>query len=153
MRFTRRVPVAWLNLTHSLRRFLLSVFGISFAVVLMFVELGFWRALLDSQTALLSKLDADLVLVSVASSTITDTQAFPIERIEQRGRCPAWPGRSRSTWATSRSSGRTATRRTCPSGRSAWWHSCRTTSTRPFERTARRDSTRPRMPCANRAPP
>ena len=63
MRRSARVPLAWLNLTHSKLRFLVSVLGITFAVVLMFVQLGFWRALLDSQTALINKLDADLVLV------------------------------------------------------------------------------------------
>ncbi len=83
MRLTSRVPVAWLNLTHSMRRFMLSVLGISFAVVLMFVELGFWRALLDSQTALIAKLDADLYLVSVSNSTITDAQTFPLSRLQQ----------------------------------------------------------------------
>ncbi len=78
----RRVPLAWLNLTHNTRRFLVSVLGISFAVLLMLVELGFWRALLDSQTAIIQDVDADLILVSVAESTITDDEAFPIERIE-----------------------------------------------------------------------
>ncbi len=78
-----RVPLAWLNLTHSKRRFLVSVVGITFAVILMFVELGFWRALLDSQTAILRKADADLFLVSASTSTITDAQAFPLSRIVQ----------------------------------------------------------------------
>src|SRR5262249_34401668 len=57
MRISRRVPVAWLNLAHKKGRFVLSVLGISFAVVLMFVQLGFWRALLDSQTAILRAVD------------------------------------------------------------------------------------------------
>ena len=39
MRLTSRVPLAWMNLTHSSRRFFLSVLGISFAVVLMLVWL------------------------------------------------------------------------------------------------------------------
>lgn len=87
-----RVPLAWLNLTHSKRRFLVSVVGISFAVLLMFVELGFWRALLDSQTAILRTTDADLFLVSASTSTITDAQAFPLARLEQARAVPgvAW---------------------------------------------------------------
>jgi putative ABC transport system permease protein len=83
MLFSRRVPLAWLNLTHSARRFLLSVLGISFAVVLMLVELGFWRALLDSQTALVQDVDADLIVVSASMSTITDGQSFPRGRLQQ----------------------------------------------------------------------
>jgi len=83
MRFSSRVPLAWLNLTHSKLRFLVSVLGITFAVVLMLVQLGFWRALLDSQTALINKLDADLVLVSASLTTITDPQSFPHDRVRQ----------------------------------------------------------------------
>ena len=87
-----RVPLAWLNLTHSKRRFLVSVVGISFAVLLMLVQLGFWRALLDSQTAILVRTDADLFLVNVSTSTITDSQAFPRARLEQSRAVPgvAW---------------------------------------------------------------
>jgi len=78
-----RVPLAWLNLTHRKARFLLSIVGISFAVVLMFVQLGFWRALLDSQTAVVRSVDADLVLISAQMSTVTDVQSFPLERVQQ----------------------------------------------------------------------
>ena len=35
------VPLAWRNLTHDKRRFAVSLTGIAFAVLLMFVELGF----------------------------------------------------------------------------------------------------------------
>jgi putative ABC transport system permease protein len=88
MRLGRQVPVAWLNLTHNKARFLLSILGISFAVVLMFVQLGFWRALLDSQTAILRAVDADLFLISTTMSTITDTQAFPRPRLDQARAVP-----------------------------------------------------------------
>ncbi len=88
MRLVRRVPVAWLNLTHNKARFVLSVLGISFAVVLMFVQLGFWRALLDSQTAILRAVDGDLFVVSVTMSTITDTLAFPRARLDQARAVP-----------------------------------------------------------------
>ena len=47
-----RTPLAWLNLTHDKRRFALSLAGVGFAVVLMFIELGFYHALLDSTVAL-----------------------------------------------------------------------------------------------------
>src|SRR5204863_323962 len=82
MPVTIRVPVAWLNLTHNKRRFLLSVLGISFAVVLMLVELGFWRALLDSQTALINRVEGDLFVVSSSLTSITDLQSFPLARLD-----------------------------------------------------------------------
>jgi putative ABC transport system permease protein len=88
MRLARRVPVAWLNLTHKAGRFVLSILGISFAVVLMFVQLGFWRALLDSQTAILRAVDSDLFVVSATMSTITDTIAFPRARLDQARAVP-----------------------------------------------------------------
>src|SRR5262245_44647112 len=88
MRLARRVPIAWLNLTHSKARFFLSVMGISFAVVLMFVQLGFWRALLDSQTAILRAVDGDLFIVSATMSTITDTISFPRARLDQARAVP-----------------------------------------------------------------
>ena len=43
-----RTPLAWCNLTHDRVRFGLFVLGITFAVVLMFVQLGFRNALLHA---------------------------------------------------------------------------------------------------------
>ena len=45
-----RVPLAWKNLTHRKLRLLVAVAGITFAVLLMFVQFGFRAALLDSNT-------------------------------------------------------------------------------------------------------
>ena len=44
----RRVPLAWANLTHNPVRFAVSLAGVAFAVVLMFVQFGFRNALFDS---------------------------------------------------------------------------------------------------------
>jgi putative ABC transport system permease protein len=79
----RRVPVAWLNLTYHKPRFVLSILGISFAVVLMLVQIGFWRALMDSQTAIIRLVHADIFLISSSMSTITDIESFPVDRIDQ----------------------------------------------------------------------
>ena len=75
-----RVPLAWLNLRHDLRRLGVSLAGVGFAVVLMFTELGFLVALLDSTVAPLDLLDpgaADLVMISQKKGTLTDLQRFP----------------------------------------------------------------------------
>ena len=50
MKRTASVPLAWKNLTHNYRRLFTAVAGITFAVVLMFVERGFQHALFDSTT-------------------------------------------------------------------------------------------------------
>lgn len=57
-----RVPLAWLNLTHNFRRLLLSVAGVGFAVVLMFMQVGFLYALFDSQVQMARSLNADILI-------------------------------------------------------------------------------------------
>lgn len=79
----RRVPLAWANLTHDRVRFGLFVLGISFAVILMFVQLGFRNALLDSNTQLHDRLRADLVMVSPSRQMMAMKEGFPRERLAQ----------------------------------------------------------------------
>jgi len=78
-----RVPLAWLNLMHNKRRLLASLAGIVGAVLLMFVEVGFLNALLDSQVAVIRMLDADLVIVNRLKYTLSMTQPFPRRRVSQ----------------------------------------------------------------------
>lgn len=78
-----RTPLAWANLTHDKVRFALFVLGIAFAVILMFVQLGFRNALLDSNTQLHDKLRCDLVLVSPNRQAIAMVEQFPRRRLDQ----------------------------------------------------------------------
>ncbi len=78
-----RTPLAWANLTHDKVRFALFVLGIAFAVILMFVQLGFRNALLDSNTQLHDKLRCDLVLVSPNRQAIAMAETFPRDRLDQ----------------------------------------------------------------------
>ena len=43
-----RTPLAWKNLTSSLSKCALAATGVGFAVVLMFMQLGFRNALIDN---------------------------------------------------------------------------------------------------------
>ena len=79
----RRVPLAWSNLTHDRVRFGLFVLGIAFAVILMFVQLGFRNALLDSNTQLHDHLRADLVMVSPTRQMMAMKEGFPRRRLAQ----------------------------------------------------------------------
>ncbi len=83
-----RTPLAWANLTHDRVRFGLFVLGITFAVVLMFVQLGFRNALLDSNTQLHSKFNADLVMVSPNRQAIAMREPFPRRRLQQAASVP-----------------------------------------------------------------
>ena len=79
----RQPPLAWANLTHDRMRFGLFIAGVTFAVVLMFVQLGFRNALLDSNTLIQDKIRADLVLVSPSRQAIAMKESFPRRRLSQ----------------------------------------------------------------------
>jgi putative ABC transport system permease protein len=78
-----RTPLAWHNLTHNRRRFLVALGGIGFAVVLMFMETGFHNALLDSTVKVLDDLNADVIITSRGYKTYTSAQMFDRERLYQ----------------------------------------------------------------------
>ena len=71
-----RTPLAWLNTTSSLPKLLLASSGIGFAVVLMFMQIGFLNGLFDSTVQILRLLDADLVIMSPARYTVPSEQRF-----------------------------------------------------------------------------
>lgn len=76
-------PLAWKNLTSSWGKCLLAAAGVGFAVVLMFMQIGFRNALLDSNVQLLKMFDADLVIVSRARYNIATEQRFPRQVLER----------------------------------------------------------------------
>lgn len=71
-----RTPLAWLNTTTSPPKLLLASSGIGFAVVLMFMQIGFLNGLFDSTVQILRLLDADLVIMSPARYTLPSEQRF-----------------------------------------------------------------------------
>jgi putative ABC transport system permease protein len=71
------------NLTADSRRFALSLAGVSFAVVLMFAEAGFYNALLDASVSLIDSFDADLVMTSKIKSSLQAYGGFPRRRLIQ----------------------------------------------------------------------
>jgi putative ABC transport system permease protein len=76
-------PLAWKNLTHDPRRLAVAVSGVAFAVVLIFVELGFMNALLDSTVQILRRLNGELVIVSSMSYAVPGRESFDARRLEQ----------------------------------------------------------------------
>jgi putative ABC transport system permease protein len=79
----RRVPLAWRSITHDKKRFALSLAGITFATVLMFVQLGFLNAVFDSQVALLRRLNTDLVITNRSKHHLGVNEPFARRRLEQ----------------------------------------------------------------------
>src|SRR6516162_709421 len=78
-----KVPLAWRNLVHDKRRFVVSIAGIALAVILMFMELGFWNGLLDSSVSLAREFNGEIIIASRARYTMVVREPFTVRRLAQ----------------------------------------------------------------------
>ena len=78
-----KTPLAWKNLTHDPRRLAVAVSGVGFAVVLIFIELGFMNALLESTVQILRNLNGQLVILSSAKYAMPARESFDLRRVRQ----------------------------------------------------------------------
>ncbi len=78
-----RTPLAWLNLTHEKTRLLVALAGVAFAVILVFMNLGFLGSLARAASQLYTQFDAEVYLISPQTLEISTNRAFPIERLYQ----------------------------------------------------------------------
>ncbi|NJN89022.1 MAG: FtsX-like permease family protein [Leptolyngbyaceae cyanobacterium SL_5_14] len=78
-----RTPLAWLNLLHERTRLLVAIAGVTFAVLLIFMNLGFLGALSLTATRIYSQMNAEIFLRSPQTLEISTTEPFPIERLYQ----------------------------------------------------------------------
>lgn len=76
-----RVPLAWVQLTHHKGRFFVSLTGVAFAVILMFMQLGFQDALYEDAITIHKTLRADLILISPKSVALFRSNSFPLRRL------------------------------------------------------------------------
>src|SRR5262245_8417891 len=79
----RRLPVAWLQLSREPLRLLVGLAGVAFAVILVFMQLGFRSAMYESATRYHRSLDYDLVLLSPKTPFIGIPEAFTRRRLYQ----------------------------------------------------------------------
>lgn len=77
------IPLAWYNLRHQRSRLLVAVAGVSFAVLLIFMNLGFLGALVNTTTNFYAQFNGDIFLISPQSLEISTTKAFARERLYQ----------------------------------------------------------------------
>lgn len=82
------LTLAWSNLTQQRLRTLISVIGIAFAVLLIFMQLGFQDAVRRTATLLYDQLDFDLVLTSTEYSNLARPAAFSRRRLAQARAVP-----------------------------------------------------------------
>ncbi len=78
-----KIPLAWLQLKYQKTRLLVAIMGISFAVILMFMQLGFQSALFDSAVLLHRSLRGDIFLLSPRSTALIAMKSFSERRLYQ----------------------------------------------------------------------
>jgi len=77
------LPLGWMQLRHRPLRLLVAVAGISFAVLLILMQLGFRSALFESAVRFHERFDYDIALFSTESVFIVRPQSFSIRRLYQ----------------------------------------------------------------------
>src|SRR5687768_16319706 len=78
-----KTPLAWKNLVHNKVRTSVTLDGVSFAVILIFMQLGFLGAVRKTATQIYDALDFDLMLRSPSYLHLTEPRSFPRERVYQ----------------------------------------------------------------------
>ena len=78
-----RIPLAWLQLSREKMRLLVAIAGISFADILMFLQLGFRDALFDAAVNLHKNIQGDIFLISPQSTSLISMKSFPSRRLYQ----------------------------------------------------------------------
>lgn len=79
----RKTPLAWRQLMKEKTRLAVAVAGITFADMLMFIQLGFESALFDAAVQPHRNLQADLVLINPQFQTLFSVKSFSRERLYQ----------------------------------------------------------------------
>lgn len=82
-KFFRKTPLAWRQLMKEKTRLAVAVAGITFADMLMFIQLGFEGALFDAAVKPHRNLQADLVLINPQFQTLFSVKSFSRERLYQ----------------------------------------------------------------------
>lgn len=70
-------PLAWKLLIRERTRSVVAIIGIGFAALLMYMQLGFQSGLLSSATNFYRSLDADIFIISRATTNSGSYQLFP----------------------------------------------------------------------------
>ena len=79
----RKTPLAWRQLMKEKTRLVVAVAGISFADMLIFIQMGFESALFDAAIQPHRNLQADLVLINPQFQTLFSVKSFSRERLYQ----------------------------------------------------------------------
>ncbi|MCC5607713.1 ABC transporter permease DevC [Nostoc sp. CHAB 5834] len=86
---SKKIPLSWLQLTREKTRLAVALAGISFADILMFMQLGFRDALYYSNVRFHSSLQGDIVLINSQSSAVLAMRSFSQRRLYKALELPA----------------------------------------------------------------
>ncbi|MBD0385279.1 MAG: FtsX-like permease family protein [Nostoc sp. C3-bin3] len=78
---SQKIPLSWLQLTREKTRLAVALAGISFADILMFMQLGFRDALYYSNVRFHNSLQGDIVLINSQSSAVLAMRSFSQRRL------------------------------------------------------------------------
>jgi putative ABC transport system permease protein len=78
-----RMPIGWLQLSHSKTKLSAAVAGVAFANILVFVQLGILGALNGSSIAPYALFNADIMISSEDTNTLTDGSNLSRQRMFQ----------------------------------------------------------------------
>src|SRR4051812_23179069 len=78
-----KTPLAWRNVAQSKVRSVVALCGIAFAILLIFMQLGFRAAARSTATSVFDALDFDVILLSPQYEFVAQSADFPRERLEQ----------------------------------------------------------------------
>lgn len=76
-----RLPIGWLQLTHNRTRFFAALAGVAFSNILIFMQLGFLGALLESVALPYRMMEADIVIQASDANTLQDGSPLPRQRM------------------------------------------------------------------------
>ena len=94
----RGIPLASLMLVRQPVRLIVALAGISFAGILMFMQLGFRDGLFDASVTVHRLFDADIVLISPRSTSSVSMAGFPRRRLVQAMALPDVEGITPVHW-------------------------------------------------------
>lgn len=83
-----KTPLAWNNLIHGKVRTAAAIAGVTFAVVLIFLQLGFLGATEQTASLVYDTMDFDLLLRSRSSRRLAESQPFPRSRLDLAATVP-----------------------------------------------------------------
>ncbi len=78
-----RLPIGWLQLTHNRTRFAAALAGVAFANILIFMQLGFLGALIESIKLPYRLMDGQILVQASDANTLQDGSPLPRQRMYQ----------------------------------------------------------------------